>query len=202
MKEVLLNSVINSIKKYYKYDDVKLEEIRYGLEAIYLSIVKFIVVVIVSFFIHTSKDLGLFFITYGLLRLTAFGVHAKKPLHCWISTLLFFIGMPILINLKVLSKIIIIPATIILIVLIYIYAPADTEKRPLINKKKRKRFKYISTAISTIYLIIMVFSKNLYIQNLLFFSMLTEVIFILPITYKLFGVKYNNYKYYKRKEEI
>ena len=48
MKNILLDSIINNIKKYYNYDEVKLKEIRYGLESLYLSLTKIIVVIILS----------------------------------------------------------------------------------------------------------------------------------------------------------
>lgn len=202
MKNKILDSLINIISKYYNYDKTKLLEIRYGLESIYLSIVKVIVIFIISYFIHTTKELCLLFLLYGTLRLTAFGLHAKKSWQCWITSLITFNLVPYLIKICVISEKIINYILPILFILICIYAPADTEKRPLINKKKRKMYKILSILIALIYSIIIFLSNSLYIKNLLFFCIFTEVILILPISYKLFGVNYNNYKTYKRKEDI
>lgn len=198
MKNKVLDYLINTIKKYYKYDVVKLKEIRYGLESLYLSIIKFIVIFIISFFIKTTKELCLFFLTYGILRMFAFGVHAKKSIHCWIISLLTFGIIPLLIKTYKINLYIILITSIICLLLIIIYAPADTEKRPLINKKKRIIFKILSIITTITYIILIIYVKNYY-KNLLFYSIILETIFILPITYKLLGVKYNNYKKYKER---
>ena len=202
MKNKTLDSILNMISKYYSINDVKLKEIRYGLESIYLSLFKTIVIIIVSIFIHTFNELYLLFITYGLLRLVAFGLHTKKSIHCWISSITTFIIIPYLIKSIVINKYILITISILLLILICIYAPADTEKRPLINKKKRLIYKILSIIISSSYILVIIFLNNSYIQNLLFFSLLLQTLLILPITYKLFGLKYDNYKRYKRKEDI
>jgi accessory gene regulator protein AgrB len=82
-----------------------------------------------------------------------------------------------------------------------IYAPADTPKRPLINKKKRTIYKILTIILSFIYAIaILCIKNNIIITNTLLYSMLLESFLVAPLTYKLFGVPYKNYKNYKRKE--
>ena len=78
------------------------------------------------------------------------------------------------------------------------YAPADTEKRPLINKNKRTLYKVLTLLITFIYLILSLILKNQIIINTLYLSIILETIQILPITYKLYGVRYNNYKNYRK----
>lgn len=197
MKEVLLNNITNKIKDYYHYDDKKISEIRYGLETIYLSIVKLLIVFIVSIFIHTFKELCIFYISYALLRLFAFGLHAKNSLQCWLLTIPTFILIPYLIKQNIINNYYI---AIPFILLIIIYAPSDTEKRPLINIKKRTIYKVLSILISIIYFLIIILSNNHLIKDSLLFSIILESLLILPISYKLLGLKYANYKRYRRKE--
>lgn len=201
MKNKILDSTINIIKKNYNYDEVKLKEIRYGLESLYLSITKIIVIFFISFFIHITKELCLLFLTYGILRLVAFGLHTKKTIHCWISSLITFSLIPYLIKELNIDFLYILILSIISFLLICIYAPSDTEKRPLINKKKRIIYKILSIIISLIYLIIIIFIKDFYIKKLLMFSLLLESFLIIPISYKLFGLKYANYKRYKERRK-
>ena len=82
-------------------------------------------------------------------------------------------------------------------VLIIIYAPADTEKRPLINKKKRIRFKILSIISSLILLCLIIYYRDYSISSYMFIGFITSCFVILPITYKIFGLPYNNYKTYK-----
>lgn len=193
MKEVIVNSIISNIKRYYNYDEVKLAEIKYGIESLYLSMFKTLVIFIISFIFHFTKELILLFVFYGLLRLTAFGVHAKKSWHCWISSIFTFTVLPLLIKYVVVNNLLMDTLSVVYLVILAIYAPADTEKRP-ISKKKRNVYKLLTIMISIFYVLFIIFSTNVYMKNILFYSLLNQVILILPITYKLFGVQYNNYK--------
>ena len=196
MKNICLNFSMNSIKKYYPdYSETQLEEIRYGLEGIYLSITKLVVISIVSIILHLFNEMLIMLICFNVLRMTGFGIHAKKSIDCWISSTIMFIGLPYI------SKLLIIPLPIhvvmsfVLFILILLYAPADTHKRPLIKKKKRIIYKII-TSINTIILLIISFFTNSVITNLILFGILTEVILVNPLTYKLFNLPYKNYKTY------
>lgn len=198
MKNLVVNGIMDNINRYYNYDKVKLSEIKYGIESLYLTISKTIIILIACTLLKVTKPLLLLFMFYGIIRLTGFGVHAKKSWHCWITSLTIFIGIPLLISKLNINNFIIIITYSICMLLITKYAPADTEKRPLINKRKRVLYKILTIIITFIYLVISLTIKNSIIINTLYFSILLETIQILPITYKLYGVKYNNYKNYKK----
>lgn len=200
MKELVVNGIMNNITKYYDYDNTKINEIKYGIESLYLTITKTIIIFILSIILNITKELMLLFVFYSLIRLTGFGVHAKKSWHCWVSSLTIFVLIPILIKYVTLNEKLIIISYTIFTLLLLMYAPADTEKRPLIKKNKRILYKVLTIIITISYLIYsIIYKENTMIINTLYFSILLEVILILPCTYKLFGVKYNNYKNYKKK---
>ncbi len=200
MKELVVNSIMNNITKYYDYDNTKINEIKYGIESLYLTISKTIIIFIISILLNMTKELILLFTFYSLIRLTGFGVHAKKSWHCWVTSITMFILIPLLIKYVTLNQELIIISYIVFTLLLIKYAPADTEKRPLINKKKRIIYKVLTITLAITYLIYSsIYKDNTIIINTLYFSVLLEVILILPCTYKLFGVKYNNYKNYKKK---
>lgn len=200
MKELVVNGIMNNITKYYDYDNTKISEIKYGIESLYLTITKTIIIFIISFILNITKELMLLFVFYSLIRLTGFGVHAKKSWHCWVTSLITFILIPLLIKYVTLNKEFIIISYTIFTLLLLEYAPADTEKRPLINKKRRIIHKVLTILLVISYLIYSLIQKdNITIINTLYFSILLETLLVLPCTYKLFGVKYNNYKNYKKK---
>lgn len=199
MKERIIKGIIDNIRKESNYDETKLKEIKYGLETIYVSIVKLIIILIISIFLHTIKELCVFYLSYVLIRLTGFGLHAKNTIMCYLLTIPLFVIIPYLIKILALKEILYY-ITIPFIIILAIYAPADTEKRPLINSKKRKIYKILTILISITYLTIILLTNNYLIKNSLFFSIILESILVLPITYKLLGLKYANYKRYKRKE--
>ena len=198
MKKKFLSSCLSLIKKYNPdYDDIKMDEIRYGLEGIYLSVTKLIIISIIALWLNIFKEMILLLLFFNILRSTGFGLHATKSWICLLSSTMVFIILPYV------SKIMVIPTSIkiililLAIILVFKYAPADTKKRPLINAEKRKKCKY-KTVINTIILsILSLYIKDNTISNLIILGIYIEVILILPITYKIFKLSYNNYIAYQ-----
>lgn len=200
MKKLIINKCMEFVTTYNKdLSQRDIDKIKYGLEGLYLTITKLIFIIIVSIILGIWKETLLLILIFNGIRLTAFGVHAKRSIDCLISSTLFFILFPIIcikLSIPLIVKIILfIPLT----VLIGIFAPADTEKRPLINKKKRKIYKILSIIISIIYMTIAIVIKNNILSNCFIFAIVIQIIIMLPITYKIFGVSYNNYKTYEVK---
>lgn len=197
MKEVIINNVMLNIKNNKDFTEQKLCEIKYGLESLYLTLTKIVVIYLISILLKTSKELSLVFLFYGILRLTGFGVHAKGSKECWIASLLVFVPFPYLLKVVLIPKYINIILSVIGTILLLIYSPADTKKRPLIHEKKRIMYKIITALIASIYTIINVFIKDNILSNTLTFAILLEMVMVLPISYKLFGLTYNNYLNYQ-----
>ena len=200
MKKLIINKCMELVTTYNKdLSQRDIDKIKYGLEGLYLTITKLIFIIIVSIILGIWKETLLLILIFNGIRLTGFGVHAKRSIDCLISSTLFFILFPIIcikLTIPLIVKVILfIPLT----VLIGIFAPADTEKRPLINKKKRKIYKMLSIMISIIYMTIAIVIKNNTLSNCFIFAIVIQIIIMLPITYKIFGVSYNNYKTYEVK---
>lgn len=200
MKKLIINKCMELVTTYNKdLSQRDIDKIRYGLEGLYLTITKLIFIIIVSIILGIWKETLLLILIFNGIRLTGFGVHAKRSIDCLVSSTLFFILFPIICIKLTIPLIIKIILFIPLTVLIGIFAPADTEKRPLINKKKRKIYKILSIIISIIYMTIAIVIKDNTLSNCFIFAIVIQIIIMLPITYKIFGVSYNNYKTYEVK---
>lgn len=200
MKKLIINKCMELVTTYNKdLSQRDIDKIKYGLEGLYLTITKLIFIIIVSIILGIWKETLLLIFIFNGIRLTAFGIHAKRSIDCLISSTLFFILFPFLCIKLTIPLIIKIILFIPLTVLIGIFAPADTEKRPLINKKKRKIYKMLSIMISIIYMTIAIVIKDNTLSNCFIFAIVIQIIIMLPITYKIFGVSYNNYKTYEVK---
>ncbi len=197
VKNFVVNSSMNLIKDLNKYDKIQLEKIKYGIESIYLTITKFVIITLISLLLGLQKEMLLLLILFNILRITAFGLHASKSIYCWISSSIAFIGIPFICKNIIFSNITYIILPIICLLCFILYAPADTVKRPLINQKKRKIYKFFSITLCIIYLIMIIILKNILFKNLLMFSLILESILILPITYKVFKLPYKNYLNYQ-----
>lgn len=198
MKKFVIGKIINIIKNYYNYNDIKIAEIKYGLEILYLTITKAIIILLLAYLLGTLKELLFILLFYGLLRMSGFGLHAKKSWQCWIGSLIFFIGFSYLSSIIIISMFFKIIISILSIIIFIMFAPADTEKRPLINKKKKIFLKIMCVITALIYSITIFKINNNIIINTMVFSLIIESIMILPISYRIFKLKYNNYKNYRK----
>ena len=197
MKKRFLTSIRNSIKKQYpNYSNDKIDEIMYGVEGIYLTITKTIIIFALAFLFKIAKELLFLLIAFNFIRLFAFGMHANNSITCLIFSSLMFIGGAFICKYVVINKPILYILYLISLIIISVFSPADTVKRPLIKKKKRIRFKILSILTVIIYAIISLFIKDNQIINYLIIGLLIECILISPITYKIFKMPYKNYKNY------
>lgn len=196
MKNIVVNHLMNSVIKYKNFDEVKLKEIKYGIESFYLTITKTIVIFAIAYALNLFKTLFIFMIFYTMLRLNGFGLHAKKSWQCWIGSTIIFLLIPYLCLNLIINKYVLIFISALCLLLILKYAPADTEKRPIISSKKRFTHKVLCFITALIYIISLFFLQNNHLCNILFFAIVLETLMILPISYKIFKLKYNNFKNY------
>lgn len=194
MKEKFLNTSLQIIQRNSPVNNDKLEIISYGLEGIYLTLSKFIIILIISIILGIFKEVIILSIFYNIIRFVAFGMHAKKSSTCLIMSLFMFIGGVYLasyVNFPFILKIVL---SLISIFILIKYAPADTEKRPIVNKKRRLIYKILSTSFGIAFSIIIIMLKNNLISNFMLIGLIEAVIMIHPLTYKFFKLPYDNYK--------
>ena len=196
MKDNFLKTNINFITKYFNYSDEDLEKISYGLEGIYLTITKLIVLIVLSLILGIFKEAIITLLLFNIIRYTGFGFHAETSFECLILSIVLFVLVPfILIKINLANSLIYLISSLCIISYL-LYAPADTPKRPLLNKKKRLIRKILTVLIGLIYILLIYLFNNSFIKELLLSSLIIEAIIINPLTYKIFRQSYNNYKNY------
>lgn len=197
MRDVIINKTLNFLNKYGNYNQTKLEELEYGLVAIYLLVTKLIVILMISIILGIVKEMVIFTLIYIPIRAVSFGLHATKSWICLVTSTLIFIGFPFLSTQIVIPIYVKCIIGIISIILMFKNSPADTHKRPIINKNRRLFFKYFSVIICIIYTFLSIFINNSFISNCLLFALLLQCCLTSPLIYKMFKLPYNNYKNYK-----
>lgn len=186
---------MKSVESLKKYDEVKLAEIRYGLEGFYLTVSKLIIIIPLAFILNTAYYTLIFLLFSLPIRTTSSGFHANTSMQCLIISLVTFILVPLLSNyfiLPVITKCII---YFCLAIGFWIMAPKDSEKKPIVNNKKQFWLKIVSVNIVVVYFIISFFLNNV-ISNLMLLALIIQAIMISPIPYLFFKQKYN-FKWFK-----
>ena len=197
MRERIVQKLVSYIhKKDSNYSNEQLEVIQYGLEGIYILITKSIVIFTVAYLLGIIKEVFLFTLLYNVIRMPSFGLHATKSWMCYLSSLIIFLILPYVcktITFDPLWKGIL---GAISIILIYKNAPADTVKRPIIDPKRRRNYKIISTIIAITFAFLSITIKNNFLSNAFVISILLQNFMISPYIYQLFHLPYDNYKSY------
>lgn len=197
IKNFVIKNCLNTVSSIYpNYDEIKMKEIKYGLEAVYLSLTKIFVILLITFILGIFKEAVILLLFFNGLRTVAFGIHATKSWMCWVSSSILFIGFPYLciyINLPLWIHSIIIGLCMLCFIL---YAPADTKKRPLVRKNRRLKFKILTILVACIYIILFIYTNNILLKNIITSSMLIEAVLIHPLTYRVFNLPYKNYERY------
>lgn len=193
MKKLVINRLYNMILKYNNYSEDEKEKLLYGLEGLYLTISKLIIIILLAIILHIEKDVFLTLVLFNIIRYTGFGFHAEKSYQCLITSSLFFIGLPLLFKYIVLNKMILNIIFAFCIFSYLLYAPADTIKRPIYDKKIRMIRKVSTIAIAFIYYIC-ILKLDYNIGKFFIIALILESIIINPIFYKIFKQPYDNYK--------
>ena len=195
MKEVFLNHTMNFIASNQKdLNQEDKEKLAYGLEGLYMSITKLVIIFLIAFLLGFIKEFIITLIFFNIIRFPGFGFHASKSIVCLIASTLLILGLPYLFTNIEVSLTIKIILCIVSVITFIICAPADTWKRPLTNKRKRIIRKVVASSLAVIYSVLIIVFNGYEISNLLMAALLIETILISPIMYLIFKEPYRNYK--------
>ena len=189
---------MNFIKKYNpETTDSQLEIIQYGLEGLYLTITKLIIILLLSYILNIWKEVIIFLIIYNMIRTTSFGLHATKSWICLLSSTCIFLGVPIICLSCNFSNYIKLIIGVFNILLMMKNAPADTYKRPIVSKTRRMVYKILSTVLSIVMVIFSILIPDQFMANCFLFALVVQNFMISPTIYRIFKLPYANYKNYE-----
>ena len=183
-------------KEMPEVDDERAEVIMYGLQNIIGELPKGIIILIIAYILGIFKLTVISILIIAPYRCVSGGVHMKTHIGCIIYTLLLYIGSSLLGKYIVLTgnaKIMLaIVVWIFCMIMIKLYAPADTENLPILRKKERKQKQILSYIIITSEILIAIFIKNTTISGIIIFGDLIQTLTITRIAYKVTHNKYGH----------
>lgn len=206
MVDEICNRLTLRIKKEIPdVDDERAEVINYGLQLLIGEIPKTLIIIGIAWILGVLDLTILALILMLPYRTASGGVHLKTHIGCIVATSVFYIGNAVLSKYIVLEKIVqyIITGAIWLfsMIMIKLYAPADTEAVPILRKKERKIKKILSYITMSVSLIIALLINNTIISNILIFGTLFQTIAITRFMYKITGNKYGYEEYMKHENK-
>lgn len=197
MQAFFIQHSLQLIKKYNPtFDNTTMEEIEYGLVGVYLTITKILIILLLAWILNIITQVVIFMIIFNIIRTCSFGLHATKSWICLLTSSIIFILVPFLCTFITLPSGAKWIMNIIISFFIYKNSPADTEKRPIINQKRRMIYKLLSTTIAIIFGICALCTRSNFYSNCFIFAPTIQCFLISPLVYRFFHLPYDNYKTY------
>lgn len=187
--------LLNKIKKEMPdVDDERAEVILYGLQILIGELPKVIIVLMIGALLGIFKLTVLTIIILMPYRTFSGGFHLHTHLGCIIATTINYCGIALLGKYIVLGKTVTyILATAVWIfgvIMIKMYAPADTENVPILRESERRQKRILSYITLTIGLIISIIINIPSISTILIFGNLIQSLSITKPIYRLAKCKY------------
>lgn len=186
-------------------DDERAEVILYGLQLVIGEIPKIFLMFGFGIILGLWWQTLLAFFLILPYKVCSGGFHLKTHLGCFLCTNIVYCGNAYISTIwnfpNEMSKYIIIAAIWIFgLIMVSIYAPADTENLPILTKNERKTKKILSYIFLSINMLIALFVPNTVISNLIIIGTLIQTMSITKIAYILTKNKYGYEEYLKEQQ--
>lgn len=139
--EKIINIAMNFL--YRNKDDMdeeKAEIIKYGLELLFIKIIFFAATMVIGLFMHSFWQCIIFTTFFSKIRSFAGGYHANSRIQCFVQSMITFVTVLIILKLVKLYVMILIPVSILSIIssiIIFCFAPVDTENKRIDDEEFR-----------------------------------------------------------------
>ena len=188
--------------KMPEIDDEKAEVILYGIQLIVGEVPKFFLMFGLGILLGLWWQTLLAFFLILPYKICSGGFHLKTHLGCFLCTNIVYCGNAFVSTVwnlenEILRYITVVLVWIIGIIMVSMYAPADTENVPILTKKERKTKKILSYIFLSINMIIAIVIPNKIISNIIIIGTFIQTISITRIAYKLTKNKYGYEEYLK-----
>lgn len=200
----ICKSLTNKIRQEMpEINDEKAEVIQYGLELIIGEVPKIILLFVVAIVLKIGWLVIFAYFTMLPYKIVAGGFHLKTNIGCTIGTLSIYYGNVLISKYitwtQIYTKyIVILIAFVFSMIMVSLYAPADTVNLPILRNKDRKIKKILSYVFATITLIVGLLIKNDTLSNILIFNVLIENFCITEFAYKITKNEYGYRTYLKQ----
>ncbi|MBO0454212.1 accessory gene regulator AgrB [Candidatus Enterococcus murrayae] len=191
--------ILDKLRAQNFMTEEEFENVQYSLEILLSNIFKSIQVYLISFLLGLLFETFIMNLAYVLLRWHANGWHAKSSLNCSIFGIVTFVGIPLIFQKTnfTFPAFWILVLSLIILWCVFRYAPADTEKNPLVSISERRRKKILALITAVSIICVSLFLAGSQISTLLITGLLVEIVMIHPLLYKLNKRSYKNYENYQ-----
>lgn len=200
MIDKICSFLTNKIRKEMpEIDDERAEIIMYGLQNLIGEFPKGIIILLIAYLLGIFELTLLSVILIAPYRCFSGGVHMKTHIGCIIYTLMLYSGSALIGKYIVLSGVtkylIAFGIWMFCMIMIKLYAPADTENVPILRKKERRQKQVISYIILTVGFITALTINNSIVTGIIIFGYFIQTLTITRLAYNITDNKYGHEVY-------
>ena len=203
MIDKICEYLTNKIRKQMpEIDDEKAEIINYGIQLIVGEIPKIFLMFGLGIILGLWWQTLLAFFLLLPYKVASGGFHLKTHIGCFLCTNIVYCGNAYISTIwnfpnEITKYVTILGIFILGIIMVSIYAPADTENLPILTKKERKTKKILSYIFLIINLLVATFIPNNTISNLIIIGTFIQTLSITRLAYIITKNKYGYEEYLK-----
>lgn len=203
MIDKICEYLTNKIRKQMpEIDDEKAEIINYGIQLIVGEIPKIFLMFGLGIILGLWWQTILAFFLLLPYKVASGGFHLKTHIGCFLCTNIVYCGNAYISTIwnfpnEITKYITILGIFILGIIMVSIYAPADTENLPILTKRERKTKKILSYIFLIINLLVATFIPNNTISNLIIIGTFIQTLSITRLAYIITKNKYGYEEYLK-----
>ncbi len=194
---VIVDYITGRINRRCQHEGLDAVKLRYGINQTVTSITKSALIFLAAFIIGVLPYTLIAVLSFNLLRHRAFGLHSIKQGRCTAYSVMFFVVIPYFIQGIDMELWPILLIYMSMAVAMLAFAPADTERRPLVGKERRAKFRRDAVIITVVLMLASCLIPFAAARVFLTYGALMETVTILPVIYKIMGRTYNNYEKYE-----
>lgn len=198
LTERVSDIIAERLNKNLNKEGLDLMKMRLGIQIIVLNLAKFMVIFFTAAQFNLLKETVFMSLVFGSVRRSSFGIHATNSIICTITSLtIYLLGSYISYNIEI-NNYFVFTIFLLINLLLYKYAPADTEKHPLLGKKLRSKLKRRAVITGVFLMILTLIIPIQPVKIMIIIAVSSQVVSLLPITYKILNRGYKNYEKYER----
>lgn len=190
--------LVDRLDSYAKNEGKDYLKLLYGMEVIVTNVFSLTILFVLSLILGTLIQSVAVLVGFNVIRRNASGAHAANSISCGLSSSVLFIIVPWLLRGYTIDNFVVAPVFCTIMTLLCLYAPADTESKPLVGKKKRARLRKHALIAGALLMAVTLLIGDNSLKTWFTLGAVYETISILPITYRVLNKKYRNYKYYEK----
>lgn len=198
LTERVSDIIVERLNRSLNKEGLELIKMRLGIQIVLINLTKFIVIFFIAAQFNLLKEAIFMSLVLGSVRRSSFGIHSNNSIVCTIITSIVFLFGPYLSYNLELNNYFVFIIFLVINLLLFKYAPADTEKHPLLGKKLRSKLKRQSVTTGIFLMILTLAIPIQSIKIMIVISVSAQVVSLLPITYKILNRGYKNYEKYER----